>query len=40
MRVLPPILGSSSQMLDPEDEDTAVFQNVGNYALIDKYQNT
>jgi hypothetical protein len=27
-------------MLDPEDEDTAVFQNVGNYALIDKYQNT
>jgi len=27
-------------MLDPEDEDTAIIQNVGNYALIDKYQNT
>jgi hypothetical protein len=27
-------------MLNPEDEDTAILQKVGNYAPIDKYQNT
>jgi hypothetical protein len=40
MRVLPPSLGPRSKILDPEDEDTAILQNVGNYALIEKYQNT
>jgi len=40
MRVLLPSLGIRSQMLDPEDEDTAIPQNDGNYAPIDKYRNT